>query len=135
VSPVLPLSDRCRRRWDFEPLLERAGWDCAICGHTHRGTKADKGRCVSLMHLAQRIGVDDRACWGARREGLTDLRAERWAWAMGWYPHEVWGWDWFERPLIADELRERVTEAREARWARVEAWRRSYNGRTMAVAA
>lgn len=50
----------------------------------------------SVAGMARVIGVDPALIRRARREGLTCVKADDWATALGRHPVEVWGDAWFD---------------------------------------
>ncbi len=62
-------------RWPVEPLLRYTG--------------------QSQAAFARRIGVSASTVRQAKRRGLNDHQADRWAIAIGVHPSFIWGTDWF----------------------------------------
>lgn len=114
-----PIRPRGTRLWSMKPLLAKM-YDCPVCGEvskppdnyggpehvsTNRAwTSGDRARpwgkpCNILTHVADRLGISHRRIYQYVANGITDRRAEEFAFAMGLFPHEVWGREWFERAL------------------------------------
>lgn len=57
----------------------------------------------SRREVAGRLGVDRATVDRAKRTGLSELQADRWACAVGEHPAFVWGDDWWSLCAAPDE--------------------------------